>query len=83
MHDWVFVTRAFNGTWMLQEIRKGDKPRVRSLFERATHMQLPPKKMKFLFKRFLEFERSHGDAAGVEHVKQAAREYVEANLAEA
>ena len=46
-------------------------------------MQLPPKKMKFLFKRFLEFERSHGDAAGIEHVKQAAREYVEANLAEA
>ena len=66
-----------------QEIRTGDKQRIRSLFERATHMQLPPKKMKFLFKRFLDFEKSHGDTAGVEHVKQAAREYVEANLAEA
>ncbi len=76
-------TRSDGEVWMLQEIRKGDKQRVRSLFERATHMQLPPKKMKFLFKRFLDFERSHGDAAGVEHVKQAAREYVEANLAEA
>ena len=68
---------------MVQEIRVGDRQRIRSLFERATHMQLPPKKMKFLFKRFLDYEKAHGDAAGVEHVKQAAREYVEANLAEA
>ena len=67
----------------VQEIRAGDKQRVRNLFERATHMALPPKKMKFLFKRFLDYEKSQGDAAGVEHVKQAAREYVEANLAEA
>jgi rRNA biogenesis protein RRP5 len=68
---------------MVQEIRVGDRQRIRNLFERATHMQLPPKKMKFLFKRFLDFEKVHGDATGVEHVKQAAREYVEANLAEA
>ena len=68
---------------MLQEIRGGNQQRIRSLLERATHLSLQPKKMKFLFKRFLDFERSHGDAAGVEHVKQAAREYVEANLAEA
>ena len=67
---------------MLQEVRLGDRQRIRSLFERATHMQLPPKKMKFLFKRFLDYEKSHGDVGGVEHVKQAAREYVEANLAE-
>jgi rRNA biogenesis protein RRP5 len=38
--------------------------------------------MKFLFKRYLDFEKTHGDAAGVEHVKQAAKEYVEANLTE-
>lgn len=68
---------------MVQEIRVGDRQRIRSLFERATHMQLPPKKMKFLFKRFLDYEKAHGDAAGVEHVKEAAREYVEANLGEA
>ena len=68
---------------MVQEIRVGDTQRIRSLFERATHMQLPPKKMKFLFKRFLDYEKAHGDTAGVEHVKEAAREYVEANLAEA
>lgn len=61
-----------------QEIsRGGDLQRVRSLFERATHLALPPKKMKFLFKRYLEFEKRHGDGAGVEHVKQKAMEFVD------
>lgn len=68
---------------MLQEIRLGDQERIRGLFERATHLALPPKKMKFLFRRYLEYEKAHGNAAHVEHVKQAARDYVEANLAEA
>lgn len=67
---------------VIQEIRLGDQQRTRSLFERATHMSLPPKKMKFLFKRYLDYEKVHGTAAGVDHVKQAAREYVEANLSE-
>jgi rRNA biogenesis protein RRP5 len=66
-----------------QEIRLGDHQRTRGLFERATHLALPPKKMKFLFKRYLDYEKEHGDAAGLEHVKQLAREYVEAHLAKA
>jgi rRNA biogenesis protein RRP5 len=37
--------------------------------------------MKFLFKRYLDFERQHGTAAGVEHVKRRAMEYVEAQAA--
>ena len=32
--------------------------------------------MKFLFKRFLEFERSEGDDERIKHVKQRAMEYV-------
>jgi rRNA biogenesis protein RRP5 len=65
-----------------QEIaRGGDRGRVLSLFERATHLALPPKKMKFLFKRYLEYEREHGDEAGVEHVKKAAMEFVERAMA--
>jgi rRNA biogenesis protein RRP5 len=65
-----------------QEISKGgDQGRVRSLFERATHLALPPKKMKFLFKRYLEYEKMHGDDAGVEHVKKAAMEFVERAMA--
>ena len=57
-------------------------PRCSALFERATHLSLPPKKMKFLFKRYLEFERGpRGSAAGAEHVKRRAMEYVEAQAA--
>ena len=56
-------------------------PLCRALFERATHLQLPPKKMKFLFKRYLDYEKAHGTAAGVEHVKKRALEYVEAQAA--
>eukprot|EP01024_Parvocaulis_polyphysoides_P069315 TRINITY_DN84821_c0_g1_i1.p2 TRINITY_DN84821_c0_g1~~TRINITY_DN84821_c0_g1_i1.p2 ORF type:complete len:170 (-),score=25.80 TRINITY_DN84821_c0_g1_i1:14-475(-) len=39
-----------------KEIKIGDQQKIRALFERATHLQLPPKKMKFLFKRYLQFE---------------------------
>jgi len=49
----------------------------RNLFERLIHMKWSSKKMKYFFKRFLEFEKEHGDEDTVEHVKQAAREYVE------
>jgi rRNA biogenesis protein RRP5 len=40
---------------------------------------LPAKKMKFLFKRYLEYEREHGDASTVAHVKQRAMDYVSKN----
>eukprot|EP00798_Chlamydomonas_sp_ICE-L_P000496 gene496-1903_t len=63
-----------------QEVKLGDVQRTRALFERATHMTLPPKKMKFLFKRFLEYEKEHGDAASVDHVKKRAMEFVESTL---
>ena len=64
-----------------QEIGQGDRERTHGLFERATHLALPPKKMKFLFRRYLDYEKSYGDAAGVERVRGAARAYVESNLA--
>ncbi|KAG1658534.1 hypothetical protein FOA52_008420 [Chlamydomonas sp. UWO 241] len=63
-----------------QEIKRGDPQRIRSLLERATHLSLPPKKMKFLFKRFLEYEKANGDEASVAHVKKRAMEYVESTL---
>ena len=58
-----------------QEIRAGDKQRSRTLFERVTHLHLPAKKMKFLFKRFLDFEKQHGTPSTVEHVKKRAMEF--------
>ncbi|KAJ4970564.1 hypothetical protein NE237_003663 [Protea cynaroides] len=63
-----------------QEIRLGDVELIRALFERATSLSLPPKKMKFLFKKYLEYEKSNGDEERVEYVKRKAMEYVESSL---
>ncbi|EFJ44854.1 rRNA processing protein Rrp5/programmed cell death protein 11 [Volvox carteri f. nagariensis] len=63
-----------------QELKTGEQQRIRALFERATHLPLPPKKMKFLFRRYLEYEKEEGDTAAVEHVKRRAMEFVESSL---
>ena len=65
----------------VQEIKIADKQRIEALFERAVHLQLPPKKMKFLFKRYLQYEQEHGDAAAVAHVKKQALEFVQQHVA--
>ncbi|TYZ63090.1 hypothetical protein PybrP1_002620 [[Pythium] brassicae (nom. inval.)] len=49
---------------------------VRSLFARLLAMDFSAKKMKFLFKKFLQFEHEHGDDESVEHVKQLAKDFV-------
>jgi rRNA biogenesis protein RRP5 len=67
-------------TYVDQEIKmfaeSGDPERCRGLLERATHLELNPKAMKFLFKRYLDFARKVGDAKRVEHVKERAMQYV-------
>lgn len=60
-----------------QEIKQGDADRIRSLFERAIQLDLPPKKMKFLFKRYLQYENEQGDEERAAAVKQKAMDYVE------
>ena len=50
--------------------------------ERAVHLKLSAKKMKLMFKRYLQFERQYGSPAGVEAVKDKARTYVETKLAQ-
>lgn len=52
--------------------------RFRDIYERAIHLKLSTKKMKFMFKRYLEFEQKHGSRVDVEAVKEKARAYVEA-----
>ena len=54
----------------------------REVLERAVHLKLSAKKMKLMFKRYLEFERQHGTPAGIEAVKDKARTYVEAKMAQ-
>ncbi|CAH0518276.1 unnamed protein product [Peronospora belbahrii] len=59
-----------------KEIKFGDIVLVRALFERLLAMEFSAKKMKFLFKKFLQFEQEQGDEDRVEHVKHLAKEFV-------
>ena len=63
-----------------QELRAGNHEAIRALFERVTTLSLSSKKMKYFFKRYLEFEKTEGDDETVEHVKKKAREYVESKM---
>lgn len=58
-------------------MKTGDASRTRSLLSRATSLSLPPKKMKLLFRRWLEYEQAHGSPADVAAVKQRAVQYME------
>ncbi|CAM8882388.1 unnamed protein product [Rhodiola kirilowii] len=62
-----------------QEIRLGDTDVIRSLFERAISLNLKVEKMKFLFKKYLDYEKSIGDEERIEHVKTKAMEFVESH----
>eukprot|EP00163_Fabomonas_tropica_P031767 TRINITY_DN767_c0_g2_i2.p1 TRINITY_DN767_c0_g2~~TRINITY_DN767_c0_g2_i2.p1 ORF type:complete len:2036 (+),score=672.00 TRINITY_DN767_c0_g2_i2:48-6110(+) len=59
------------------EIKNGDLELVRQLFQRTITLPLSVKKVKFFFKRYLEFEKMEGTPETVEGVKDKAREYVE------
>ncbi|KAG7397469.1 hypothetical protein PHYBOEH_000689 [Phytophthora boehmeriae] len=59
-----------------KEIKFGDAALVRALFERLLAMEFSAKKMKFLFKKYLQFEQEQGDDDRVEHVKQLAKDFV-------
>ncbi|NXA26029.1 RRP5 protein, partial [Ibidorhyncha struthersii] len=59
-------------------IKHGSQKEVRDIFERVIHLSLTPKKMKFFFKRYLDYEKKFGTTESVLAVKRAALEYVEA-----
>ncbi|KAM8805938.1 protein RRP5 homolog [Eudromia elegans] len=59
-------------------IKHGSQKEVRDIFERVIHLSLAPKRMKFFFKRYLDYEKKYGTAETVLAVKTAALEYVEA-----
>ena len=66
------------GVYIDQEVRAGDVASTRNLFERTIHLDLPAKKMRFFFKRYLEYESDHGGDDRVAYVKKRAMEYVQA-----
>ncbi|XP_012517090.1 PREDICTED: protein RRP5 homolog [Propithecus coquereli] len=59
-------------------IKHGSQKEVRDIFERVIHLSLVPKRMKFFFKRYLDYEKQHGTEKDVQAVKAKALEYVEA-----
>lgn len=63
------------------EIKQGDKEVVRRLFERVTGSgpSLKPRKAKFFFKKWLEYESKEGDSKSQERVKALAAGYVRAH----
>lgn len=55
--------------------------RARNVFERCTTLELSSKKMKFLFQKWLGFEKLFGDKMQRAKVKEKAREFVERSAA--
>lgn len=53
---------------------------VRTLFQRLVGRDFSSKKMKFVFKKWLNFEKTFGSKESQKEVKQKAREYVERNV---
>ena len=54
-----------------------DLEAARDVYERMINLALGPKKMKSMFKKYLEFEQAHGDETSADSVKKKALEYLE------
>ncbi|XP_029949686.1 protein RRP5 homolog isoform X2 [Salarias fasciatus] len=64
-------------------VKHGSQKEVRALFDRVIHLSVSAKKIKFFFKRYLEYEKKHGTPQSVQAVKEKAVEFVEAKGTEA
>ncbi|XP_051559208.1 protein RRP5 homolog [Myxocyprinus asiaticus] len=64
-------------------VKHGSQKEVRELFDRVIHLSVSVKKIKFFFKRYLEYEKKSGTPESIQAVKQKALEYVESKGAEA
>ncbi|KAM4751117.1 protein RRP5 homolog [Anableps anableps] len=59
-------------------VKHGSQKEVRALFDRVIHLSVSVKKIKFFFKRYLEYEKKHGTPQSIQVVKEKAMEFVEA-----
>jgi rRNA biogenesis protein RRP5 len=59
------------------KVAKPDFAEVRGLLERCCGMKLKATKMRFFFKRWLDFEKRFGDVTSQENVRNKARQFVE------
>nr|XP_040042477.1 protein RRP5 homolog isoform X1 [Gasterosteus aculeatus aculeatus]XP_040042479.1 protein RRP5 homolog isoform X1 [Gasterosteus aculeatus aculeatus] len=63
--------------------KHGSQKEVRALFDRVIALSVSVKKIKFFFKRYLEYEKKHGTPQTIQAVKEKAVEFVEARGNEA
>ncbi|XP_040891171.1 protein RRP5 homolog isoform X2 [Toxotes jaculatrix] len=64
-------------------VKHGSQKEVRALFDRVIHLSVSVKKIKFFFKRYLEYEKKHGTPQSIQAVKEKAMEFVESKGTEA
>jgi rRNA biogenesis protein RRP5 len=65
--------------YVLKNDNKESEDSVRNIFERVITLKLAAKKMKFIFKRYIEFESQYNNEDRIDRIKQKALEYVEGN----
>ncbi|XP_068619130.1 rRNA biogenesis protein RRP5 [Battus philenor] len=58
-------------------VKTGDHDRVRQVMERMTSQKLPARKMKVLYKKWIEIEERLGDKQQIDIVRQRAKDYIE------
>ncbi|XP_077574837.1 protein RRP5 homolog [Stigmatopora nigra] len=58
-------------------VKHGSQKDVRAIFDRVIHLSVAIKKIKFFFKRYLEYEKKHGTPQTIQAVKDKAMEFVE------
>jgi rRNA biogenesis protein RRP5 len=59
-----------------KEVKSGYEAQARQLFERMICGKASARNMKAIFKKYLQFEQTHGTPDQQEAVKSKAREYV-------
>ncbi|XP_057699966.1 protein RRP5 homolog [Corythoichthys intestinalis] len=64
-------------------VKHGSQKEVRAIFDRVIHLSVSIKKIKFFFKRYLEYEKKHGTPQSIQAVKEKAMEFVEGKGIEA
>ncbi|XP_010775558.1 protein RRP5 homolog [Notothenia coriiceps] len=63
-------------------VKHGSQKEVRALFDRVIHLSVSVQKIKFFFKRYLEYEKKLGTPQSIQAVKEKAMEFVEAKGSE-
>ncbi|CAH1637939.1 unnamed protein product [Spodoptera littoralis] len=64
-------------TYVDMLLKNDDKDHIRQVMERMTSQKLPARKMKILYKKWIEVEERMGDLEQVEVLRQRAAQYME------